>query len=71
METSTEDIKSHCGELGITLKLCESLPTKAIWYSAFKIAVLDGDRETLLSAESWPENIFVRNFYNIPRVSRH
>ena len=37
LDSSTDDIKSHCDELVITLKLCESLPTKATWFSAFKI----------------------------------
>ena len=70
LETSAEEIKSHCGELGITLKLCENLPTKAPWYTAFKIVALERDKETLLSADSWPENVFVRNFINRTRVSR-
>ena len=71
LDTSTDEIKSHCDELGITLKFCESLPTKATWYSAFKKGALEIDRETLLSADSWPENVFVRNFINRTRVSRN
>ena len=52
IDTSTEDIKSHCGKLRITLKLSKSLPTKATWYLAFIKTVLDSDREILLSANS-------------------
>ena len=65
------DSPTHYAELGITLRLCDSLLTKAMWCSAFEIDALETERETLLPVDLWPVDVFVRNFYIRPKVLRH
>ena len=63
LETTEFDISGHCSELGVVFGECENLATKAGWYRAFRIVVDDSETDDLLSAEFWPEGVFVRKFY--------
>ena len=39
------------------------MQTKSEWYSAFKISMKQSERDMLMSADSWPQGVFVRKFY--------
>lgn len=62
-ETTINDISDYCKNLGVELKKVELMQTKSEWYSAFKISMKQSERDTLMSADSWPQGVFVRKFY--------
>ena len=62
-ETTVNDIKDYCKSLGVELKKVELMQTKSEWYNAFKISMKQSERDMLMSADSWPQGVFVRKFY--------
>ena len=69
-ESNEDNIKSYCKKLGVNLKKVEKLQSKSDWYNAYKISMLENERDILMKPESWPQGIFVRKFYKA-KVSRH
>ena len=63
VDTCTEDIKDYCKNLEVNLKKVEILETKSDWYRAFKISMLQSDREKLMMPDSWPQGVFVRKYF--------
>ena len=68
--TSAEVLEEYCNSNGVLLKKVEALPSKSNWYSCFMISVNEGNRDKLLNAEFWPEDVKVRKFYR-PRNPRN
>ena len=66
LESTESQLTDFCRENGVTLKKCESLNSKSVWYKSYKISVDFSDRDRILSNEFWPKGIFVRKFY-MPR----
>ena len=62
-ETTINDISDYCKSLGVELKKVELMQTKSEWYNAFKISMKQSERDMLMSADSWPQGVFVRKFY--------
>ena len=60
-EIVTQYIK---GETGIDIKNCIALNTRNPNHTSFKISVALADRETLLSADVWPEGVICRKFHS-------
>ena len=57
----TEYIKD---ETDVDIKNCIALNTRNPNYTSFKISVALNDRETLLSADVWPEGVICRKFHS-------
>ena len=69
METTSNDIESHCIDNNIVFKKIEKLTTKSVHQQPFKITVAAIDREKYLVPEIWPKGVFVRKYFN-PRSSK-
>ena len=54
-------------ETNVNIKSCIALKTRNPNYTSFKISVSLNDRETLLSADVWPEGVICRKFHS-PRT---
>ena len=66
-ETTIEDLKDYCKDLEVTLLDCVELQIRSIWSKAFKISVHGEDETKLRSGESWPANVYVRQFFCLCR----
>ena len=62
-DTTVDDIKNYCKNMQVNLKKVEILQTKSDWYRAFKISMLQSEREKLMKPDSWPQGVFVRKYY--------
>ena len=49
--------------INITLKCCKQLVTHYDNYSSFKITVLINDKNKLLSADVWPNDVVCRKYF--------
>ena len=55
--------------IDVTVKNCEQLITKYDSYSSFKITVLINDKDKLLSANVWPDDVVCRKYFH-PRKTQ-
>ena len=56
----TDYISEECD---IKIKSCSELNTKIPNSKAFKISVMDAERDILLKSDIWPKNIICRKYY--------
>ena len=63
LETTKEKLSEYCAENGVTIKKCEALPTKALWYTCFKLSVVQSFVDIIMDGNFWPEGVFVRQFF--------
>ena len=49
--------------INVTVKNCEQLVTRYNNYSSFKITVLYNDKNKLLSADVWPNDVVCRKYF--------
>ena len=71
LETNVDNLSSFCNEQGVNLQKCELLPSRAQWCRAYKISVDADAKDTVFSAEFWPEGIYVRRFFNARNTMPH
>ena len=61
------DIENYCtSQLKVNVMSCEGLKTKSTRFNSFKVTMTYEDRNKVLDANYWPENVVVRK-YTQPR----
>ena len=69
--TDSDSIKHYIlTESEVKVIDCEIVSTADSITKAFKVTVSASDRDKLLDADLWPENICIRNFFNFKRNGR-
>ena len=65
LQVTSDDIKEYIhNEMNISIEKCEPLASRNPNCKSFKITLNVTDRQKLLSADVWPENIICRKFFN-------
>ena len=57
-------IEEYCSDNGIQISKCEAIKSLSTTSKSFKVTVRASQRDKLLDANFWPENILVRKFFN-------
>ena len=70
LDTTEKCIIDYCADNGVVIKKCESLVTKSMWYTCFKLSVTYNSVDTLLDSEFWPNGVFLRRYYK-PRRNNY